>query len=477
MAGGESESGDAQVMKLAWSHFAAQRFDLAEELGHRAIGERADDHDAANLLAFVAYRTGRAGEAIGWMERAIESNPRMPAFHANLCEMYRRAGEPERAAEAGRRALALDPLHVLALNNLGAALLATGDVRGALDCLTRQVEINPKNPVFHLRRAMLRMLLGDVDGGLAEYEWRLAVPEARPQGRAALRPAAPPGQMWRGEPVVGKKLFFWSEQGLGDAIHCMRFFPALMAQGPLRLAGKLPPKLAPLIALNFPYVTILPQDAEPEAADHHFELMSLLRLVGRGRFRTETGAPYLHAPAAQVEGFRRFFSQYPGLRIGLVWSGNSNHRDDARRSMPGRELLPLLDVEGCHFFSLQIGARPDDAALFGAGVIDLSREVSNMTATASAIAALDLVIGVDTSLIHLAGALGTPVWTMLAEVPDWRWGLGTISTPLYRSMRLFRQQRGGDWPGVIRDVRAALTRAAASGLAASGGHAGGGKAS
>src|SRR5690606_3688301 len=118
-----------------------------------------------------------------------------------------------------------------------------------------------------------------------------------------------PGQMWRGEPVVGKKLFFWSEQGLGDAIHCMRFFPALMAQGPLRLAGKLPPKLAPLIDLNFPFVTILPWDAEPEGADHHFEIMSLLRLVGRGRFWSETGAPYLYAPEAKVEGFRRFFSQ------------------------------------------------------------------------------------------------------------------------------------------------------------------------
>ena len=184
--------------------------------------------------------------------------------------------------------------------------------------------------------------------------------------------------------------------------------------------------------------------------------MSLPLLLGFPVATAEAPAAYLSAPADQVEAFRTRFAAYPGLKVGLVWAGNNNHKDDRNRSIAAGHLLPLLEVKGCHFFSLQVGEKGADAALLKSGVIDISKEVSDITSTAAAIAALDLVIAVDTSLAHLAGALGTPVWTLLSYVPDWRWGLAGETTPLYRSMRLFRQPRRRDWPAVIAAVSDAL---------------------
>lgn len=445
-------------MRTAWEHFRAGRDALAADAAREVMAREPGNVEAVGLLGVVGFRAGRRQEAIDWMERAIAANPNAAGLHAYLCEMYRKVGDLGRAIAVGRQVLALDSNSFQGLNQLGIALLAADDVGGALDCLNRQLALRPDHAGLHVRRSMLRMLTGDVDGGLAEYDWRLALPNVRPQGLPPLRPAVLPGQFWRGEPLAGKSLFIWSEQGLGDAIHCMRFFPVLAAARPRRISGQLPPKLHPLVRMNFPSFGIVPHGDALGPADYHCEAMSLLRLVGRAPDWSETGAPYLAAPRQAVSRFRQLFAAHEGLKVGLVWSGNSNHRDDAIRSMPGRALLPLLEVEGCRFFSLQIGAKAEDAPLFDAGLIDLSAQVSNMTATAGAIAALDLVIGVDTSLVHMAGALGTPVWTLLNSVPDWRWGLGSPTTPLYRSMRLLRQKSRGDWAGVIDMARAALGR-------------------
>ena len=472
MAEQDQEIGSGEAMALAWTHFRAWRLGPAEEICRSVAAREPQNAEVAGLLGVLAHRAGRREEAIAWMERAAALRPGVAGPHANLSDMYRLAGLMGKAIAAGRRALSLEPGNRLALSSLGLALLEIDDVDGALECLDRHVRIEPGNAALHLRRSMLRMLNGDIDGGLEEYEWRLAAPNIRPKGLPPLRPAALPGAPWKGERLLGKKLFLWSEQGLGDALHCMRFFPTLIGQGPLRISAQLPPKLHPLIERNFPYVKLVPHGSELEPADYHCELMSLLRLVGRSPGWAEPVGPYLTAPEDLVEGFNRRFAPYEGIKVGLVWSGNSNHRDDARRSMPGPALLPLLATRGCRFFSLQIGPKPQDKALFDAGLVDLSAEVSTMTTTAAAVAALDLVIGVDTSLVHLAGALGTPVWTLLCSVPDWRWGRSGQATPLYRSMRFFRQRQRGDWPGVVGEAGMALSRAVEARIAGPGGKAG-----
>jgi tetratricopeptide (TPR) repeat protein len=438
------------------------RLEEAEQAQRMAIGARPNYIEAYNNLALTLWDRKQPEEALGILARSMAI---MPDHFGTLMLAGRFSAEQEDLAGAiqhYKKALTLRPRSAEALNALSSIYLDTGDLEGADEMLLRLLALNPAHAGTRVRRAMLRILRGDVDGGLAEYEWRLAMPNVRPKGLPPLRPARLPGQSWKGEPIRGKRLFIWSEQGLGDAIHCMRFLPDLAARQPAVLSGYFPPKLHQLSMLNFPFFQIVPTGAEPPEADFHCEMMSLLHLVGRSPVWTETGKPYFSAPTDLVQQFETRFAAYPGLKVGLVWAGNSNHKDDRNRSMPSKHLLPLASVAGCHLFSLQVGDKALDTELFKSGVIDISKDVSNITMTAAAISALDLVIAVDTSLAHLAGALGTPVWTLLSHVPDWRWGLKGETTALYRSMRLFRQPQRRDWPAVIAAVSDALREKAAA---------------
>lgn len=463
----------------------------AIEACRRALALRELYPEAYDRLALLLIDAGQFNEAEKLLRRAVGLLPTVPALHYRLALTLLRQRRLEDALEAAREALKLAPEHFLALglagracielgdleagrdycsravalkpmapgvlNNLSVACLELGDLKGASECLLRLIALEPGNARLHMRRSMIRMLMGDMDGGLAEYEWRLKIPDERPPHLPKLRPVNLPGQMWNGEPLEGKRLFIWCEQGLGDTIHCMRFLPELMARKPAALFGQIPPKLHPLAQLNYPWLHLVPVGSEPPEADYHVEMMSLLRIVGRSEAWHETGERYLKVPVDQYARFQALFEPYSGLKIGVVWAGNSNHKDDKNRSMPGEFLLPLLKQPGCHFFSLQVGDKADDRRLFEAGLIDFAGEVDNMTATAAAIATLDLVIAVDTSLAHVAGAVGTPVMTLLSLVPDWRWGTEGVHTELYNSMRLIRQEKRKDWAGVIEKVSAALT--------------------
>lgn len=615
------------ALALAREHFQAGRLQPAETIALKIIEAEPDHFDAVGLMGAIAYRQGKADDAIVWFQRALKGNPDSATFHGNLCEIYRNMGDLEQAIEMGKQAVRLDATYFHALNSLGAvysemkdfavaeaffhraiviaprmsgaynglgnvlraqnrrvdalaayqqalslrptfaealinfasmlrddgkledaeralrkavglkpnapeayfdlasvlwsrrraadaraitmrllslkpdhmpglvlagqiccalqdfeaakvylakaleieprsgetfnqlsiACLESGDLAAANEALLRLVALDPADATNHVRRSMLRMLMGDIDGGLGEYEWRLKVPHVRPDGLPKLRPERLPGQRWCGEALEGKSLFIWCEQGLGDTVHCMRFLPSLLAQAPAKLYGQIPPKLHPLARLNFPDMQLVEVGSEPPITDYHVEMMSLLRLVGRSEKWKENGTAYLKAPEDQVARFNKLFESYRGLKIGVVWAGNGHHKDDGNRSMPGAQLMALLEQPGCHFFSLQTGPKGSDAKLFQAGLIDFAGEVRDMMSAAAAIAALDLVIAVDTSLAHVAGALGTPVLTLLAAVPDWRWGLAGEKTRLYRSMRLVRQTSRRDWPEVIAKVSAALS--------------------
>lgn len=509
------------ALKLAREFLEAGKLGEAEKVAQEIVDARPNNADAHHILGIVAYRQGRIDRAVKAIERAIEIAPRTAAFHANLAEMYRLKGKSEAALAAGERAVALDPVNVQGWNNLGIIHFERGDFDKAEPCyrkalagnpnfahawnnlgnalmrlerdqeghdafaraialnpgyseamvndglsyreggefelaterLQQAIQVNPKNANAHISLAMLRMLQGDVKGGLAEYEWRLAMPGMRPKGL--------PGKPWRGEPIEGKRLFVHSEQGLGDTIHYLRFLKPLALRRPGSIALQVQPGLQKLVELNFPWLEVHRAVPASDSADFHCALMSLPLLLSYPVDRPDAEEAYLKAPEEEVSEFRQRFARYDGLKVGLVWAGNTAHRFDYNRSMTADVLEPLLKTRGCHFFSLQIGVKPSDARIVKDGMIDLSKDVSNMMATAGAIEALDLVVGVDTSLIHLAGALGRPVWNMLARVPDWRWGLESERTTLYRSMRLFRQKARRDWPGVVRDVAAALDHAVA----------------
>jgi tetratricopeptide (TPR) repeat protein len=510
------------ALKLAREMLQAGRLDAAEKIAQDVAEARANNADAVHLLGVIAYRRNKLERAIKLVERAIELAPGAASFHANLAEMYRLRGRPELGLAAGERAVSLDPSNVQAWNNLGIIQFDRGDFarseicyrkaiagqedfahawnnlgnvlvrldreeeaheafaraisllpsyseamvndglsfreEGRLDLaeerLRQAIQANPNNANARVSLAMLRMLQGDIRYGLPEYEWRLALPEIH---RANL-----PGQPWRGEQIEGKRVFVYAEQGLGDVLHYLRFLRPLSMRRPASIVLQVQPGLQRLAELNFPFVNVVRNAPAAETIDVHCALMSLPLLLGFPVATAEAPAAYISAPADQVVEFKEKFAAYPELKVGLVWAGNASHKYDHNRSMSAEYLLPLLKVQGCRFFSLQIGSKAADAQLLKEGVIDLSKDVSNMMSTAGAIAALDLVIAVDTSLAHLAGALGTPVWTLLSYVPDWRWGLAEETTRLYRSMRLFRQPHRRDWPAVIAAVSDALAEKAAA---------------
>lgn len=499
------------VLRLARQHLESGALHEAEELAMQVARARNRNPDAFHLLGVIAFRQRKLDKAIAYVERAIALSPRTAAFHGNLAEMLRRRGFIERGLAAGRRAVALDPRNAQAWNNLGileyerrAYAEAEHAYRRALDIdprfapgwnnlgnalvrlgrdeeghaayaraialmpgygeamvndalcfreeqkfveaegrLLQAIEVNPRDAHAHLVLATVKFLIGKTAEARREYEWRLALPRARPRGL--------PGAVWRGEPLEGKRLLLHAEQGLGDTLHALRYLRRLGTK-PAGVTLLVQRNLRRLVEENFPEVEVLVHQSEAVAADYHAAMMSLPFIISAD----ETGEPYLAANAERAAAWRERLAPFAGRKIGLVWAGNRAHQNDHARSIRAENLRRLVDAPDCTFFSLQIGPAAAQFEALKDRVIDLSESVATMSETAAAISALDLVISVDTSIAHLAGALGTPVWTLLSRVPDWRWGLAGETTPLYRSMRLFRQPGRGDWTSVLDAVQTAL---------------------
>ena len=211
------------------------------------------------------------------------------------------------------------------------------------------------------------------------------------------------------------------------------------------------------LAARIDGVTVLARGKPLPVFDLHCPLLSLPLAFGTSLATIPDPTPYLSPPPERLGPWRERIGAQAGLKVGIAWAGNPVHRNDRNRSIPIERLAPLFEVEGPSWFSLQTGPRAAEAAATPE-LIDLSAALTDFGETAAAIAALDLVIAADTAVAHLAGALGKPVWLMLPFAPDWRWLLGRADSPWYRSMRLFRQARPGEWGPVIAAVRAALAQ-------------------
>lgn len=331
--------------------------------------------------------------------------------------------------------------------NLGMVYRTWGYVEQACACLARAVSLEPDNPEAHWNLANALLVSGDFDKGFAEYEWRFRRP-----GREERKLALP---RWTGDDLGGRTLLLTLEQGLGDAIHFVRFAALAAARGAcvvLECHAGLERLLATAPGVS---ATVTAGTPVPEAVCY-LPLMSLPHVLGVSLDTIPADIPYLRAPentpvplpAGEVQ------------RVGLVWRGNPKHEADAYRSVTLTQLAPLLDVEGVTWFSLQVGDGAAEIAgsPWAGRLTDLSAQLSDFNATASVVAQLDLVISVDTAVAHLAGALGKPVWTLIAEANDWRWLTRRGDSPWYPTMRLFRQHRGRNWGPVMDHLKTALTR-------------------
>jgi hypothetical protein len=305
----------------------------------------------------------------------------------------------------------------------------------------------------HSNAALSLLTLGDLRRGFTEYEWRWK------RGGMVDTRRGYRGRLWLGEfPLAQRTILLPAEQGLGDNMQFVRYAP-LLARGGATVVLEVHPELKALLA-NVDGVASCHARSEPLPAYDVYCPLGSLPLA----FKTELATipadiPYLHADEAHLAKWRTDIEALPGKRVALSWAGHTRHPNDRNRSIDLKLLAPLFALEGVSFISIQRELREDDAALLAHHrITHLGAGLADMADTAAVVALADLTIAVDTSVVHLAGAMGCNVWVLLPFSPDWRWTLTGEHSPWYPQAQLFRQPALGDWPGAIAAARDALSR-------------------
>jgi tetratricopeptide (TPR) repeat protein len=412
---------------------AEQALLLARELAPNSA-------QVANNLGNVLSDLGRRDEAEATYRAALAGDADLVEAHNNLGRLLRQANRLDEAEACLRQALALSPACVEAHVNLGNVLADLGRYDEAEAAYAAALARAPEHPEAIYDLGALHLVTGRLRRGWAGYEARW-----QRRGFAPRQMAAP---AWQGEPRAGRTLLLHAEQGLGDTIQFCRFIPGLCAEGPVILEA--PPVLHGLLgSLTGDIRLIAPGAALPTHA-LQLALPSLPGVLGVELADIPACVPYLHADAARVAGWRARIAGLPGLRVGLAWAGNPDYALDSRRSLDVAALAPLAALAGVSFISMQkCAAAPD-------WMYDASAGLDDFADTAGLVTALDLVISVDTAVVHLAGALGRPTWLLNRFDTCWRWLLERTDSPWYPTLRIFRQPAPFAWAPVLDEVAARL---------------------
>jgi len=435
-------------------HAEQHRPDQAIECVRRALAIRPDYAEALQNIGTQYEAKGLLDEALASYRRAVELKPGFATAYNNIGNALLGKGDLDGSMAAYRKALELNPDFTDAFSNLGNLLQTLGRLDEAINSYESALRLSPDSPDAKWNKAFALLLKGDYAEGwkLAESRWLFDDPT-----RVRRRFSQP---LWLGEePVEGRSILLHHEQGLGDTLQMLRYAPLLAARG-ARVFVLVPPALVALARAVPGVDRVMTEGDEAPRFDLHCPFMSLPLAFGTMVASVPASVPYLFAADPLVEAWRERLGAPAGRRIGLVWSGSSSHKNDRNRSIPLPLLQPLLAADA-EFISLQKEYRPEDAAFMrqSGRIRDFAEGLSDFAQTAALIAALDLVISVDTSVAHLAGGMGKPVWLLLPFAPDYRWMLERADSPWYPTMRLWRQARHGDWTPVIAAVTTALSPA------------------
>ena len=400
---------------------------------------------------------GMASEAIADFKQAVEYRPDSAAAWNNLgTALERTAGNPDDIIASYRRAIALKTDFFEAFNNLGVTFQYLNQYEEAIEHYRQAIRIQPDFEEAHFNLSLVLLVTGRFSAGWEEYEWRI-----KKQDWQSLCPHEFSIPRWDGTPFPGKTLFVYDEQGLGDTLQFVRYLPMVRALGGKVVLETAEPLLELLKSAEIADEIISrPFSSDPNACfDYHVPLLSL-----PGMFRTcpdtiPAKIPYLAASPKKSAYWRNRIDP-SRLAIGIVWSGKPSHRNDRNRSCPFSKFKALLAIPGIQVIGLQKGAAASQAAELppDSGFENVGHRLGHFDDTAGLIESLDLVITVDTSVAHLAGAMGKPVWVLVPFAPDWRWLLDRSDTPWYPTMRLFRQPKAGDWDAVFRKVKKELKK-------------------
>jgi tetratricopeptide (TPR) repeat protein len=434
------------------------RYDEAVVALQKSLALQPNSAAAHNSLGIALQRLGRLEEALAAFHQAMKLEPRHADYVNHLGMALGDMGRLEEAMAIFQQAVALRPAHADYLYNMGIALEDLARPRDALGMYSHALALRPDFPEAHMSNGMVHLLLGDFLTGWNEYEWRKKCPHV-PMQRNISQP------QWTGGDLQGKTILLHWEQGLGDTIHFIRYAPLLAERG-ANVILKCQPQLINLLNRVDGIASVAAKEQLLPPFDLQCPLLSLPIAFGTTLETIPAQIPYISAPPDRVATWRERIGPPDGrLRIGLSWAGQPKHRNDRRRSMRLDQFSPLAEIKSARFFSLQKNAAPAHpiaphpiAPPPGIDFIDCTADLDDFAETASLIANLDLVICVDTSVAHLAGAMGKPVYLLLPFVPDWRWMLNRIDSPWYPTMKLFRQPAMGDWDTVIANLTRALSQ-------------------
>ena len=403
------------ILKLALRYHREGNLDYAKYVYQHVLGIDPQNADALHLLGVSVYQSEQYDIAINLITQAIQIDSTKPLFFTNLGNAFQKQGKLEKSAQAYQKA----------------------------------IQIQPDYADAHFNLAMLLLLQGQFVEGWEKYEWRWDS-SLQSQKRNFKRP------LWDGTSLSGKSILIYAEQGFGDSIQFARYIDLFPDTATIIVACQ--PELKSLLKSIDRIGTLVTKGEDIPNFDFHAPIVSLPHIFGTVLETIPAKIPYLYPD--KNSDFEILSDDERDLKVGITWAGSPTHINDRNRSISLNDFKCLLDIEGCEFFSLQVGEHHRDIKQCGYSRIikDLGKQFTNFHHTASVILQLDLVISVDTAVAHLAGALGKPVWTLLPFVPDWRWMLNRSDSPWYPSMTLFRQRKRGDWHSVFQEIRLTLTQ-------------------
>lgn len=482
---------DHDHLRLAMRHYNEGDLANAGRLAQALYTLNPQNAEAVHLLGLIASRTERLALAAKLLTLAVDLKPQQPRFRLHLGELYDKQGNHEAAEGQYRQAIRLKPDFVHAHVNLGNLYFATGMREQAIETYQTAIQLDPKahvayynlgiiaqeegdheaalvffeealqaapdSPLTQVAKAFSLLTIGRFQEGWQTYEWRWRLPNNAP--RICEQP------LWDGSDLHGKRLYLYTEQGFGDALLFVRYIKTIRDRGGYVIL-ECRPELLSLFQhaqLADLCVSRAADDASPPtfAFDLHLPLLSLMTLPGFFAGPEPTlpeRVPYLHPDPLLCQAWQARLSAIPGPRVALCWSGNPKTAVNRNRAASFSAFLPLWQIPGISFISIQKGAPVQQMRDHAERppILDLDEELTDFAQTAAVLAQVDLLISTDTAVVHLAGSLGRPVWTLLHTAAEWRWMRHRLDSPWYPSMRLFRQSQAGDWASLLDQVAEAL---------------------
>ncbi len=467
---------------LAHQAYAAGQYDQAEALLRLAFGAGGHNAHPAYFIGHLCYLQGRLPEAADFLTASLELDPNNGHAHNDLGETLRALGRNQDAVHHLERAVALAPGLAHAYGNLAAVLVALGrpedalrwaqeslwrgtdkavahcDLGSVLGRLGRHkealhqyrlsLELRPGDARARYFASLMRLCLGELPAAWTDHEARLKLPAG------SLLRRQDDHRPWLGEMgIQGRVILLHAEQGLGDTIQFVRY-ASLVAEHGATVLLEVQPGLRPLLA-SLPGVTAVFEQGETlPPYELQCSLMSLPAALHTSLDTIPGRDAYLSARLDRTQDWQRRLGPWRRMRIGLAWSGSAAHANDVNRSIPLAALAPLLERTDVEWHVIQRDIRDADRAFLDEqdGIVAHTDALTDFAETAALVAALDLVISVDTVAAHLAGALGKPGWVMLPHAPDWRWMTDRADSPWYPTLRLFRQPKPRAWDAVTAEI-------------------------